>query len=807
MSEPSPTTSDVAAVFQKAIAQHKAGNLQQAEQLYRAILHAWPDHPVANHNLGLLAGQSGQHLAALPYLQAAVDIDPSKEQYWLAYAAAQVASGHDEESLQTIQAAIKKGFNSPAVLSFRKKAEYSLLSGLFSAGRFEQLESSARMLVERYPDSGFAWKALGLALQMQGQDALPALMKATEYLPNDAEAHCNLANALRQVKQFEEALQSCQRAIAINPEFALAHNNLGNVLRDLGRFAEAVASYRRVVEIKPDLAEAHFNLGIAQAALGELVDAVESFHRVLEIDHNCPEVHFNLGNIYRDLGRMEQALASYSRALEVNPNSAEAHFNEGNVLRDNGKLESAVDCYLRALAINPDYVEANCNLGIALTDLGQLHEAVAKFDRALEVRPDFTKALGNLLFVRNYLADQPADLLLAEARRFGDVVARQAKPRSAWPNTPDADRCLRVGLVSGDLRNHPVGYFLEGVLAALLRNTPGQLYLIAYPTQPYSDALTERIKACCHRWQPAVALSDESFAEQIRDDGIDILIDLSGHTAYNRLPMFAWKPAPVQLSWLGYFATTGVAAIDYFIADPWTLPATEEVHFTERILRLPETRLCFTPPDAELAVSPLPALSTGHITFGCFNTLTKLNDEVVKLWAQVLAAVPTSRLFLKAKQLTEAPVGKSITERFAAHGVDRGRLILEAYGPRSEYLAAYNRVDIALDPFPFPGGTTSVESLWMGVPVLTLAGDRFLSRQGVGILMNAGLPAWVAVDAQEYLARAASFAGDLPGLAKLRGGLRQQVLESPLFDAPRFARHFESALRKVWGKWCAENRR
>ena len=297
-------------------------------------------------------------------------------------------------------------------------------------------------------------------------------------------------------------------------------------------------------------------------------------------------------------------------------------------------------------------------------------------------------------------------------------------------------------------------------------------------------------------------ISDDRLAQLIHEDGIDILIDLSGHTGDNRLPMFAWKPAPVQVTWLGYFATTGVAAIDYLIADPWTLPESEESSFSETIWRVPETRLCFTPPAILLNVTPPPVLANGHITFGCFNNLTKMNERVVALWARILAAIPNSRLYLKARALGEAAVQQSVMKRFAEHGIDPQRLTLETYVPRANYLEAYNQIDIALDPFPYTGGTTTVEALWMGVPVLTLAGRQFLARQGVGLLMNAGLPEWVASDQDDYLSRAVAHASDTQGLASLRAGLRQQVLASPIFDASRFARHFEAALRGMWEKWC-----
>jgi predicted O-linked N-acetylglucosamine transferase (SPINDLY family) len=427
--------------------------------------------------------------------------------------------------------------------------------------------------------------------------------------------------------------------------------------------------------------------------------------------------------------------------------------------------------------------------------LGYLH-------RAITLDPDLTEAYSNLLFSHNYLADQPANVMLAEARRFGDKVERLARPFTSWNVDTSPKHPLRVGFVSGDLCRHPVGYFVESVLAALAHGASGRLELVAYSTKHANDEISQRIKSCCAIWRLAVGGSDEALARQIRDDRIDILIDLSGHTAHGRLPVFAWKPAPVQVSWLGYFATTGVATIDYFLADPWTLPVAEEAYFTEKVWRLPETRLCFTAPDVAVDVSALPALSNGYLTLGCFNNLSKMNDAVVQLWARILHAVPGSRLFLKSQQVAELSLRKEIYARFAQHGVDADRLILEDYGPRADYLAAYQRVDFALDPFPYPGGTTTVEALWMGVPVLTLAGEHFLSRQGVGLLMNVGLPHWVATDLEDYVAKAVSHANELGALAALRAGLRQQALASPIFDAPRFATHFEEALRGMWNKWC-----
>jgi predicted O-linked N-acetylglucosamine transferase (SPINDLY family) len=326
--------------------------------------------------------------------------------------------------------------------------------------------------------------------------------------------------------------------------------------------------------------------------------------------------------------------------------------------------------------------------------------------------------------------------------------------------------------------------------------------LIAYSTSTFSDALTERLKACCGEWNSTVGLSDKKLAERIFADQIDILIDLAGHTGYNRLPLFAWKPAPVQATWLGYLATTGVRAIDYIIGDPWVLPFAEQVYFTEKICHIPDSYVCFTPPEIDVPVSDLPAQNNGYITFGCFNNLSKVNDSVIALWSRILTAVPNSRLYLKTKQLSDPVVKVQVTAQFESHGIKPGRLILEGTKPnRTEHLASYGRVDIALDPFPYPGITTSVEALWMGVPMITLAAQGFLSRQGIGILTNAGLPDWISTDENDYVLKAIHHASDLTRLTALRARLRQQVMKSPLFDAPRFAQNFESTLRGMWTEW------
>ncbi len=773
--------------FQQAIAHHQAGRFQEAGELYRTILEIQPNHPEANHNMGVLAVQMKQPAAGLPYFMAALDADPTRGAYWLNYIDALFQAGQMEEARQVLALARQNGLEGDEVeaLALRLTGvaqvagetdagnrqapgtqEIDALVAMFNGGRLPEAASFARTMTERFPSHVFGWKALGVVLSQMGRnaDALAPLQKAATLSPDDVEVHSNLGATFHDLGRLDEAEASYRRALIINADLAEAHYNLGNTLRELGRLGEAENSYRRALKIKPAYAQAHCNLGITLNDLGRPNDAEASLRRALQIRSDDAQAHSNLGNTLKELGRLGEAEASYRRALELKPMQAETHNN----------------------------------LGILLQDLGCLAEAEASYRRALELQPDYHKARSNLLFLLNYNPDIAPAIAFAEARRYGQRVVDQAASRFAKWSCAMRPARLRVGFVSGDFRSHPVSYFLENLLRHLDQDS---FELIAYPTDPWSDELTARIKPCFSAWKPLYGMNDEAAARLIHGDGVHILIDLSGHSRYNRLPVFAWKPAPVQVSWLGYFATTGVAEIDYLIADPSTLPESEEKYFTEKIWRLPETRLCFTPPDVEVEVSPLPALANGYITFGCFNNLSKMNDGVVALWSRVLASVPGSRLFLKSKQLGEASIRQQTIERFAAHGIAADRLVMEGAESRAKYLAAYHRVDIALDPFPFPGGTTTVESLWMGVPVLNLAGQSFLFRQGAGFLKIAGLPEWIAASHEEYVARAVSHAAAVRELSELRKGLRQQVESSPIMDGKRFAGHFKSALYGMWRIW------
>jgi predicted O-linked N-acetylglucosamine transferase (SPINDLY family) len=467
-------------------------------------------------------------------------------------------------------------------------------------------------------------------------------------------------------------------------------------------------------------------------------------------------------------------------------------------LHQSGKLEEAISVYRQTILLKPDYADAYNNLGLALQDKGDLAAAIESYRKALALNPDHGQAHSNLLLVMSFHTECTPGDYLAEARRYGNRVLAQAKPYTGWIVSPsDRGAPLRLGIVSGDLCAHPVACFLESFL---MHFDPALVELVAYSTNPREDVFTARIKPRFSAWNSIAGLSDEAAARKIHGDGIQILIDLAGHTAHNRLPVFAWKPAPVQVSWLGYFASTGVPGMDYFVADPVSIPESLKEFFSETVWYMPETRLCFTPlaDTTRLPLSPLPSARNGYITFGCFQRLPKLNDDVLALWGRIFKAIPDARLRVQCKQMSCPSTREHLLHRLACAGIAPERVTVTGLLPRDDYLASHAGVDIILDTFPYTGGTTTCEALWMGVPTLTLAGETLLARQGASMMGCAGLDDWVASSKDDYVARASFHASNIERLAQLRAGLRQQVLGSPLFDAPRFARNMADALQKMW---------
>jgi protein O-GlcNAc transferase len=567
-----------------------------------------------------------------------------------------------------------------------------------------------------------------------------------------------------------------------------------NALYNAQRFSEVESRAIELLRLYPDAGLVWELFALSLQMQGK--DALHAFQKTAELMPDDAGAQYNLGAVLKNLRRFDEAAASYRRAIKLKPDYAEAHSNLGNVLKEQGQFGDAATSYRQALRIKPDSAAIYLNLAGVLTDMGQLDDAEACLRRALELKPDYSDAHSSLLFALNH-TDRPPEIRLEEARCYGSTVAGKVTAKfSAW-NCGTRPERLRVGLVSGDLRNHSVGHFLESLLSHI---DPNRIELIAYPTNNKEDEVTERIRPYFSAWKPINRLVDQAAAQMIHTDGVHVLLDLSGHTIHNRLPVFAWKPAPVQAGWLGYLATTGVAEMDYLLADEVGVPENLRQQFTESVWYLPDTMFCFTPPKVDLQVAPLPALSNGYVTFASFQSLPRINDQVLATWGDIFAALPDAKLRIQCKQLGEASQREQLAQRLQRYGISPDRVMMHGPSRREDYLATYAGVDLILDTFPYSGCTTTSEALWMGVPTLTLAGNTLLARQGASVLAAAGLENWVTSSKSDYISKALSLTADIPMLAGLRAGLREQALSSPLYDAERFARNFEDAL---WGMWQA----
>jgi predicted O-linked N-acetylglucosamine transferase (SPINDLY family) len=609
-------------------------------------------------------------------------------------------------------------------------------------------------------------QGIGAFTQGRLDQAVACFAQALQWQPDNAGTCCNLGLALLHLGQAHAAALRFQQALALQPELAEAHNNLGMALLQMGQYEEAVHSFRHVLRLRPELAEAHNNLGM----------------------------------VLVDLGRHDEALDCFQRALQLRPDLAEAHNNLGMVLAERGQCDEARACYERALQLQPDHFGALGNLGNLYKDHGRLPQAIACYHAVLARRPDDARLHSNLLLALHYAAGADPAAILAESRgyaqRHAAPLAGQGPPHAVRPLDR---RRLRLGYVSADFREHPVAYFLEPILAA---HDHARFEIFCYADVMQPDAVTQRCQQYADHWRALVGLSDAQAAERIRADGIDVLIDLAGHTGGNRLLAFARRPAPVQLSYLGYLGTTGLQVMDYYVTDSHSdPPGLTEAHFQEKLLRVPACAMCYQPGDAPEARAELPARQAGQVTLASLNPLCKLTDEVLDLWSRILAALPGARLLLR-RGAEERPRAAA-----ARHGVGPERvLLLGRAASRFDYLRRYRDVDLSLDPFPYNGITTTCDALWMGVPVLTLAGPMSVARYGVRFLRTVGLEELIATSAEDYVQRAVTLAGDLSRLAALRTGLRERMQRSPLMDSVRLTRDLETAYRTVWEQWAEKNR-
>jgi predicted O-linked N-acetylglucosamine transferase (SPINDLY family) len=654
--------------------------------------------------------------------------------------------------------------------------------------------------------------------------------------PSHADAHCNLGTILAKQNRAEEAVARYRQALHRRPDHAEAHYNLGNALRKLGRLAEAVTSYREALRVTPERMSVHYNLGLALADLGQPAAAVAAFREAVRLQPDSPETYLHLARLLQWQGQAEEALACCDRFVQLKPDDSRGHNNLGLALASLGRLDEAMAALRTAVRLQPDYAEAYNSLGLTAEMQGRRDQAVEYYEQALRLQPDLREALNNvsncyreegmldeaitclrkslgvrpdqahvhsnLLLTLNYHPGHDPVAVLAEHLQWAE---RHAEPLSArsLPLEVDANprRPLRVGYVSADFRDHAVASVIEPVLAAHDRD---HFRIFCYSSVARPDAVTAGLQALADVWRSIRGLMDDAAAHLIRADAIDILVDVGGHTAGNRLLLFAQKPAPVQVTHFGYPNTTGMSAIDYRFSDPHAdPPGATDRFYRERVIRLPERAWCYQPPRAP-EVGELPALKSGHVTFGSFNNLAKVTAEALAVWSRILTALPTARLLLihGGSSLGQ----RRVLDALARNGVPPERVTMLERMSKDRYLALYHSVDIGLDSFPYNGGVTTCDALWMGVPVICLAGKTCASRQGVSLLSNLGLPELAADTPDGYVAVATALATDLERLPHLRAGLRDRMRNSPLTDAPRFVRHLEDAYRRIWEDYCTWRR-
>lgn len=776
---------------------HLAGDLAGARALYETVLVEDPANADVMFRLGVLGLQCAAYDDALAWLDRALALAPEMSRYH--FARGQV--------LATLQ-------------------------------RFDDAIDTYRALLALDATSADLWFALATALQSNGdlRDAAKAYESAVELDPTLIDALNNLGNCYRQLDETRLAQAAYRRVLAVAPQHAGALTNLGTLLQACGETDAALELLAQAVNVAPDAPTSLLNLGVALYEQRHFDEAATCLTRTLELAPQFPEAAYNLGNALYAQGRRREAQTQYRDAIALNPQHADAHNNLGNVCKELGDYKAAAqafeaainarsgfiaaynnagnlmrvlrrpaeaEAYLKAaLAVDPNHSASHNNLGNVLKDCGALDAGIVHYRHAIQSDPGNVLAHSNLAYALTFQTEQ-GEAVFDECRRFSfqhETPLRAARLPHTNDRTPE--RRLRIGYVGADFREHCQSLFTMPLFS---HHDHEHFEIFCYASVERPDALTQRLATYADVWRDVRELDDERLAQQIRADGIDILIDLAMHMADGRPLLFARKPAPVQIAWLAYPGTTGIEAIDYRLTDPRLDPiaasnaSTQSAHYSERSLHLPDSFWCYDPLTDEPAVNALPALGAGYLTFGCLNNPCKLTDRTLAMWGAVLREVPNSRLLL---MMPAGNADRTLAQRITRQGIDLERVSFTPFQPRADYLRTYHQIDLGLDTFPYNGHTTSLDSLWMGVPVVTRIGETAVGRGGLSQFFNLGLTELAGESDERFVRIAVELAHDWPRLAALRESLRPRMTQSPLMDAARFAAHMEAAYRQVWQTWC-----
>jgi predicted O-linked N-acetylglucosamine transferase (SPINDLY family) len=699
---------------------------------------------------------------------------------------------------------------------------------LQKAGRMAEAEKLYLQVLAKQPDQADALHCLGVLYHSTGRTpaGIELVQKAIARKPTEPEYRNSLGVLLSGYADPAVVVDSFERAIALRPSYPAALMNLTNLLINIGRHERAIATSQKLVQLMPGSPEAHCALATALFSIGRLDEATAACRKALTIAPKSAQALSTLGNIFSMRGQLDEAIGAYKAAVAAQPNFAGAFSNLANALEQRGMIAEAYEAITSAVKLDPNLADAQNNYGNILKDLARLDESVIAYEKAIALRPDRSMFYSNLVYAMWFMQQANPVEILAQSRRWANILAepltRVAPP---LPNEKSPERKLRIAYISNDFRQHPVGRLIFPLIVCRNRS---QFEIVLFSGVPRGDAITQAIYQSVDKVIPTGGMSDELMAQHIRNEKIDILIDLALHMSGTRLPVFARKPAPVQITYLAYCATTGMSAMDYCITDPQLDPIPEEAQnnsvspepsgsaagslttpkkvgiaspiHSERLLHMPRCYWCYTAPGEAPEVNASPATEAGFVTFASFNSFTKLNPEVINVWCRLMHKVPTSNLYLVvpggAIRQTE------VAADFARHGIDPKRLKMGEIVSVPAYFKMYHSADISLDPFPYNGGTTTMDSLYMGVPVVTVAGKWATARAGVTILQNFGRPDWIAASAEQYIDIAADLANDIPKLAQMRSTMRQQMMRSTLMDARRFTVDFENLYRQAWRQYC-----
>ena len=781
--------------LEEALSLQSAGRLEECKRIYRRLIRRRPDHHLALHWLGVAHAQQGDLEQAESLLRRAAAIAPGQPLYQANLAMVLKNRGRLEQSVGHYERAVSLDAENPEIWNNYGAALLSLQRHGEALACFQSALRHSPEFVDALINMGIAAHACGLA-----RDAADSLRKAVALDPGNASAHSNLGLLLYLDRNLAEAQTVLAEAVRLDPGDVNARNNLGLAFLGGGNAANAASCFQAAIAIAPRLADAHANLGTALQQLGRGEDALSHARQAVALAGELTHLSTNLANILRSAGRIDEALALLQKALTRDPQSTLARAAHGVALMAAGRMEQAAAELAMALATGPDEAATLNNLGLCHLALGDARAAVAAFRRAREANPGYAPAHGNLLLALNYLPEVSPSELHGAHKAFAEVFERPL--RAAWcqhRSSRDPERRLRLGYVSADFYEHAVAFFSEPVLG---RHDKTQFELFCFHAGTRNDAVTARFRKHADHWHDIAHLSDEAACRLVQELGIDILVDLSGHTSGNRLGLFMRRPAPVQAHWLGYLTTTGLESMDYRITDARADPPDEGGRrYSETLVRLSSVWAFDGPAQGAPPVSGLPCLASGTFTFGCFNALAKLTGEVLECWSTVLRRVPGSVLSLANAQ--HASSRARIARAFERHGISSSRLRFAPRLPLARFLELHHGVDMALDPFPYNGGVTTCHALWMGVPVLTLRGDRYMARIGADMLEQLGLANFVATSVDDYIRLALNWSEQRSELAEIRRSLRERVSASTLGNPALNALELEAAYRSMWRKWCS----